>query len=382
MAKIRVLVQVGHETPRDPDPDLVNNTGAAGEVEVGRKVGHALVARLAADPRFRPRLIPGRVPADVQDGSFPVDAFIALHCDGGPPSAEGWSLGFPPDPVNKKLAQLIGREVKKFHRSDRRPDNNTPGMADYYGYRRVPTNGPEVLVEHGFVSNPTEREWLHNNAKRLARAEYRALLTYFELSEIESDPDSTPRPRRGGTSGSPPPSPRPIRETSKILADPRCSTHQLRLAVLARDHGGYSDRRVRKIIGRYVEVCAGVGVDPLVAVAQMVLETGNLSSFWSQPPRRNPAGIGVTGEPGVGLSFVSWRQAVRAHVGRLLAYAVKAGRETPEQLELVTMALNIRPLPDNLRGAAPTIAKLAGTWAADEEYAGKVVNVAKAIREA
>ena len=28
---------------------------------------------------------------------------------------------------------------------------------------------------------------------------------------------------------------------------------------------------------------------PLLVVSQMVLETGNLTSFWSQPPRRNPA---------------------------------------------------------------------------------------------
>jgi hypothetical protein len=376
MTKIRVLVQVGHETPRDPDPDLVNNTGAAGEVEVGRKIGRALVARLEADRRFRPRLIPGKVPSDVQDGSFPVDAFIALHCDGAADhTAEGWSLGFPPDPVNKRLAQQIGKQFKTFHRSDRRPDNNTPGMADYYGYRRVPTSGPEVLVEHGFVSNPDERAWLHDNAKRLAKAEYRALLGYFKLKPLAAplSTGTSVQPRTGGEAAP------TIRQTSKIIADPRCSLHQLRVALLSRDHGSYSDRRVRKIANRYVDVATSVGVDPLVAVAQMVLETGNLTSFWSQPPRRNPAGIGVTGEPGEGISFVSWRQAARAHIGRLVAYAVKAGDETPEQLALVTMALDVRPLSDSLRGAAPTLAKLAGTWAADEEYAAKIVTVAKGI---
>ena len=149
--------------------------------------------------------------------------------------------------------------------------------------------------------------------------------------------------------------------------------------MLSREHGVYSDRRVRKIVSRYVEVATSAGVDPLVAVAQMVLETGNLTSFWSQPPRRNPAGIGVTGLPGEGISFESWRQAIRAHVGRLVAYAVKPGRENPAQLELVTMALQIRPLPDSLRGAAPTLAKLSGTWATDPEYANKIVTVAKGI---
>jgi hypothetical protein len=36
----------------------------------------------------------------------------------------------------------------------------------------------------------------------------------------------------------------------------------------------------------------------------------------------------VTGEPGVGISFASWDEAVRAHVGRLLAYAISKRRET------------------------------------------------------
>ena len=147
--------------------------------------------------------------------------------------------------------------------------------------------------------------------------------------------------------------------------------------MLSREHGIYSDRRVRKIISRYVEVATGVGLDPLAVVAQMVLETGNLTSFWSQPPRRNPAGIGVTGLPGEGISFESWRQAIRAHVGRLVAYAVKPGRESPAQLELVTMALQLRPLPDSLRGAAPTLAKLSGTWASDPEYADKISTMAE-----
>jgi flagellum-specific peptidoglycan hydrolase FlgJ len=146
--------------------------------------------------------------------------------------------------------------------------------------------------------------------------------------------------------------------------------------VLARPHGGYTDANVRTIIRHYDETARGVGIDPLLVVAQMVLETGNLTSHWSQPPRRNPAGIGVTGEAGKGVSFPNWKAAVRAHVGRVLAYALPKGQGTAAQRELVKEALSWRPLPDSFRGVAPTPGALAGTWAADTKYAAKIVRIA------
>ena len=100
---------------------------------------------------------------------------------------------------------------------------------------------------------------------------------------------------------------RPLTARARLLGTPRATADQLTRALLGRPHGDYSDDQVRRISGLYVEFSTQARMDPLVAVAQMVLETGNLTSFWSQPPRRNPAGIGVTGEPGAGLSFAAGR---------------------------------------------------------------------------
>ena len=160
---------------------------------------------------------------------------------------------------------------------------------------------------------------------------------------------------------------------------PRVTAAQLEAYVVGRPHGTYPDDKARMIVGLYVKTCKPVGLDPLLVVAQMVLETGNLTSDWSQPPRRNPAGIGVTGEPGEGISFPTWQAAVRAHVGRLLAYCIADGAETPAQLKLIEEALGWRDLPGNLRGAAPTLSGLTGTWAANKQYAAKIVRVAKEI---
>jgi hypothetical protein len=115
-------------------------------------------------------------------------------------------------------------------------------------------------------------------------------------------------------------------------------------------------------------------------VAQMSEETGHLTSDWSQRPRRNFAGIGVTGAPGVGLSFPDLKTAVRAHTGRLLAYSLPLGAGNQDQKQLIKEALSFRDLPDRLRGAAPTLKGLTGTWAHDPEYADKVARVANDIR--
>lgn len=95
-------------------------------------------------------------------------------------------------------------------------------------------------------------------------------------------------------------------------ASPRALAGRAERYLVQRPHGEYSDDDVRTIVRRYYATAQAVGLDPLLVVAQMVQETAHLTSFWSQRPRRNPAGIGVTGAPGVGLSFPDWATAIRA----------------------------------------------------------------------
>jgi hypothetical protein len=155
-------------------------------------------------------------------------------------------------------------------------------------------------------------------------------------------------------------------------------THYL----LSRPHGEYTAGDIeRVIVPAYFWVCASAGVDPLLAIAQMIHETGNLTSYWSQRPRRNPAGIGVTGEPGKGLSFASWdKDAIPAHVGRLLAYALEPRAANAAQAALIARALGYRPLPAAYRGVAPTLRGLNGRWAVGARYADAIARVANAIR--
>lgn len=167
---------------------------------------------------------------------------------------------------------------------------------------------------------------------------------------------------------------------SSLLAAPRATLAQAQRYLLSRPHGVYRDDDVRWIARLYFETAQPVGLDPLVAIAQMAHETDFLASEWSQPPRRNPAGIGVTGQAGAGIAFPDWRSAVRAHVGRLLAYALPTGGENDAQRALIEEALGWRPLPARYRGCAPTLAGLAGSWAVDRDYAGKLVAHANRAR--
>ena len=169
---------------------------------------------------------------------------------------------------------------------------------------------------------------------------------------------------------------------SKLLAPPRTTRVQAERFLIPKPNGEYTNADVRFILAEYFTVGPGVGLDPLLAVAQMELETAFLASFWAARPRRNPAGIGVTGAPGAGVSFPSWKVSVRAHLGRLLAYALPATAGTAAQKALIAEALTFRPLPPSRRGIAPMLKGLAGSWAADPKYADKIVTIANAMLKA
>lgn len=161
--------------------------------------------------------------------------------------------------------------------------------------------------------------------------------------------------------------------------------------------GTYTPYDVQVIVGLYYGLCAEVAIDPVMVLAHLIHETGNLTSWWSQRPRRNPAGIGVTGRTspvapakgtwvlrdGVwveGVAFPSWADAARAHIGRLLAYALRDEQTTPAQQERIRQALAVRPLPARFRGAASTWCGLNGRWAVPgTTYAEKIAMIARRI---
>lgn len=155
---------------------------------------------------------------------------------------------------------------------------------------------------------------------------------------------------------------------------------------------GYTSADVRLIVNAYAATARLAGIPLAVVIAQMAHETGFLMSEWSGRPRRNPAGIGVTGQhqdgtpdrppttklpanhqwqwiqsrpdrPAdrweAGVCFPNWApQSVDAHVGRLAAYAVPVGAETKGQARLIDIAGRWRSIPAAVRGSARTLREL------------------------
>lgn len=159
----------------------------------------------------------------------------------------------------------------------------------------------------------------------------------------------------------------------------------------------YPQVSVQEIVQHYWTWGAKVGIDPLLAVAQMIHETGNLTSWWCLRPRRNPAGIGVTGEnrfglkPGVdwqwnglkwvrGYAFANWEDAAKAHLGHLLLYALPLTSVATEDQNTCIQADPQRfGFPH--AGKAPQLVGLNGRWAVPGTYyADAISSIANAIR--
>jgi hypothetical protein len=289
------------------------------------------------------------------------------------------------------------------------------------------TSAPRVLVEHGFLTHSVERAWLFEHVQELADAEYRAITKLLGLTAQASSaaeqgtawpwfPEwalwQTGRGRFAGLGKAnrsvrpasapdrvPPLAFEVLRElqlsdravvagaaataASPLLTAPRATHAVLERYVLKRSHAPHTDDDARKVVKHYVSVATRGGLDPLFTVAQMVLETNNLKSSWAQT-HKNLAGIGVTGDdvdPATVPSWQSWQGAVIGHVGRVLAYAIPKGMESAAQKPLIEAALKKRPLPDELRGVASTLAGLQA-WAGDPAYVSKLVKLANEIRKA
>ncbi len=194
----------------------------------------------------------------------------------------------------------------------------------------------------------------------------------------------------------------PVSGYSPFFSPPRATSSQAVAYILNRGTI-LSPEEVHLIVWHYWDVSTQVGLDPLLVLAQCIHETDNLNSWWSQPPRRNLAGLLVTGERrysapppnemhawawqperGVwwrGFSFPDWETSVRRHVGLLLAYTLRDDQASGIQRGLIAEALGNRPFSASLRGCTSAPVHLNGRWAVPGySYGQNIANVAERIR--
>ena len=140
----------------------------------------------------------------------------------------------------------------------------------------------------------------------------------------------------------------------------------------------YNDLGVNleSFVNLYISECNAEGVRAEVAFAQAMLETGNLQFGGDvKPAQFNFAGLGATGGvPGYdfaavyGYTKAGLQTGIRGHVQHLKCYASSAALNQTK----VDPRWN-----DSLRLRAVSVEELAGTWAADTTYAGKVKAIMK-----
>jgi hypothetical protein len=381
-AKLDVFLAVGHGVEPNGvlDPGAIGTDGRHEHDEAFQVCTYALAAMRRSgltvvsetaqgashDPDFRgsanrANQLKPRVAIEVHfDSSNGVDGFSGLY-----DSAQG-----------QALARHIG-DAFTARGLPRKTDVRRPGLL-FLNSTHMPALIPEIRRVFNYPDS-------QNRAQGEALAEGTCAFLGHAF-KAPAGPEANPHPQPAGSHAQPagshpqPAGHAPVTPDSPLLAPASAPSARAEQYLLARPHGGYSGDDVTKIVGLYYTTATAVGLDPLLVVAQMAEETSHLTSFWSQRPRRNFAGIGVTGEPGVGLSFPDLRTAVHAHTGRLLAYSLPSGSGSPAQNQLIGEALAARPLPLQLRGAAATLMGLAGTWAQDPQYAVKLAAVANDIR--
>lgn len=133
------------------------------------------------------------------------------------------------------------------------------------------------------------------------------------------------------------------------------------------------------------------GIRADVLVCQMYHETGYMTSWWSLPPRRNPAGLGVTGETSAtdpksdawvydadkkiwakGYAYPDWNTSVQHHFAHMAAYAIDADNATAKQIDPRYPA--VRSMITSKKWAvAKVMTDLNGKWAVPGTTYGQTI---------
>ena len=187
---IKIYIDQGHN-PRD------YNTGAEGngfyEQDITYDIGRRLYALLSTNDEFEVRLsrptedtILGTSNASSltervrEANSWGADVFLSLHTNASVNSAATGSEALIYSRASRTafgLAEDILTELNLVTGLRNRGVIERPGL---YVLRR--TNMPAVLVEMGFITNPTDAELMAYSPDLFARGIYRGILKYYGIN--------------------------------------------------------------------------------------------------------------------------------------------------------------------------------------------------------
>lgn len=354
----------------------------------------------------------GSLQARVKSGtSQGADVVISFHCNSagnsaGASSANGSEVWVPNSSAylynethvagknlgNRILANLsslgfANRGVKTRDCTDGEYYPAPGGLCDWYGinYWSRWSGILGIIIEHGFLTNPSDASKLSNTASRTAigQADARAIAEYYGLSKV---------PVNGGAV----PDADVQRTGEEVVTNAPSLSHESDPAIMGRSlttvdemvawyrsksktypsgtYTKYGAANIEDFCKILLEEAQAEGVRAEVVFSQAMKETGWLQ-FGGQvkPDQCNFAGIGAVDGGAAGADFSSngsnsVRIGLRAQVQHLKAYASKDALNqacVDPRFHLVT------------RGVAPTVNGLTGRWATATDYGAgltKLVN--------
>jgi N-acetylmuramoyl-L-alanine amidase len=177
---MRVGLQVGHLKNSELPDELENlrgNSGASNrgvaEWEVTMEIA-LITQKLLEEEGYVVDILPATVPV-----AYVADAFVALHADGSTSSqTEGFKVAAPRRDYTGKSSELATLLESQYKSQVGFPIdlNITRNMTGYYAFswwrydHSIHPMTPAVILETGFLTNPTEARLLINNPELPALA--------------------------------------------------------------------------------------------------------------------------------------------------------------------------------------------------------------------
>ena len=112
--------------------------------------------------------------------------FFSIHADGNlNRNVRGISVGYPV-PSNPAFSQAIKEAYIKLTGFSSKRDNYTKGLERYYAWRRDDREIPHIaadyycLLEHGFMTNQIEKDFMSNHTGEIADCHYNAIIKFLK----------------------------------------------------------------------------------------------------------------------------------------------------------------------------------------------------------
>ncbi|MBP9700279.1 N-acetylmuramoyl-L-alanine amidase [Candidatus Woesebacteria bacterium] len=191
---VRVGLQAGHwknsELP-DELERLRENGGGTSNGSVAEWEVNLSVAEATKELLEKEGILVDILPATIPPGYF-ADAVIAIHADGSlSPAASGFKVAAPRRDESGKASTLVLHLEENYQSVTKLPKdpNITRNMTGYYAFswRRFEHSthpmAPAVILETGFLTNPSDARMLIRNPQLPAKAIAQALLAFLNTDK-------------------------------------------------------------------------------------------------------------------------------------------------------------------------------------------------------